>query len=527
MAAPRRRHRASTRTTVNPLAALGLGSLAAGSATGQISFDTPTFLPTVSDADAVTAAGFNDDSAPDLLLIMGGTGTNIFENADNGRRFDRVFNSGHSTAEPIFLGALDLDGDHRRELLFGDRAISAATFVIPTGFGFGFSVEHLTLTAAPDSVAIGDFDRDGQDEFAMVERRRPQGAQLVVYDRRAGLVRIVDREPLDFNMGTGVAAGDFDGDGDLDLAVLDIDADRRTTNYTYTVYYKINECWLRVYMNDGAGQFSRVGRFELPYATPDNNVLPDDLVTGDFDNDGDVDLVVLAAPTGGDYVEPMHEGLAVWRNNGEGRFTMVSLVDHGLDGEGLLARDMDLDGDIDLVALSGASVKTLTNDGNGGFATSAVVTPAIWNARSLDIADVNLDGRPDLIAGADHGVSIYRNTTPYPPMRLNHTPLVRGQNATFSVLRVNPNETVHFFYSIDGVAPTVGLHQFGMISLDLATPIRILGEARAFASGYAEVIVTVPPTAPLIDITVQAAVRRGPGGRDSFKSTYRTVRIQE
>jgi len=125
----------------------------------------------------------------------------------------------------------------------------------------------------------------------------------------------------------GAALFDYDDDGDLDLYIVQgnlLDGSPRS------------ELVNRLYENTGDGQF--VDRTEGSGAGDARYGIG--VTTGDYDNDGDVDLYVTN-----------YGSNSLLRNEGQGRFTDVT-QQAGVGGEAFSAcasfGDVDLDGDLDL-----------------------------------------------------------------------------------------------------------------------------------------------------------------------------------
>jgi len=108
--------------------------------------------------------------------------------------------------------------------------------------------------------------------------------------------------------------------------------------------------------------------------------------------------------------------------------------------------------------------------------------------------------------------------------RLEFTSIARNRPAIFQTTNADPGEKVFFVYSIDGVGTGAPIDFFGGMTLDLNDPPRLLGKATADDAGSAVLVVTPGPETPLIEVSLQAAIRRGAGGADSVKSnTVSTV----
>jgi len=168
--------------------------------------------------------------------------------------------------------------------------------------------------------------------------------------------------------------GDFNGDGFPDLAA---------SAWGGTAY-------LSVLINNGKGGYFPAEQYPLDLEAMD-------LVSGDFDNDGDIDIVV--AETG-----RFFEGLFVsyWRNDGEGGFARHGLYATGDDGpSGITAADFDDDGFLDVAVAhdeyieSDNSFAVLRNTGGTGFATGQVYEISA-GTHDIDSGDMNGDGRPDI-----------------------------------------------------------------------------------------------------------------------------------
>ena len=105
-------------------------------------------------------------------------------------------------------------------------------------------------------------------------------------------------------------------------------------------------------------------------------------------------------------------------------------------------------------------------------------------------------------------------------LALSQTALISGWPATFTVENAEPGETVTYLYSIAGVGAGPCVPSLGGLCLDLLQPVRVTGTSVADATGVANLVITVPSTAPSITVWSQAVVQRGTGGVDSLKSNF-------
>ena len=136
--------------------------------------------------------------------------------------------------------------------------------------------------------------------------------------------------------GGGVALFDYDNDGDLDLYL--VQGQFPDGDLTNVLYENVDGKFID--KTDGSGA--------------DDKGYAIGVTTGDFDNDGDVDL----------YVTNLGRN-ALLRNEGGGRFTNVT-VEAGVEEDGFSAcsafGDIDGDGDLDLVVTNYLDVTKITLD---------------------------------------------------------------------------------------------------------------------------------------------------------------------
>ncbi|WP_242087027.1 T9SS type A sorting domain-containing protein [Aestuariivivens sediminis] len=134
--------------------------------------------------------------------------------------------------------------------------------------------------------------------------------------------------------------------------------------------------------------------------------LPSVIDSGKIDSDNFVDIVI--GTTYGSTIE-------WYKNNGDGTFTMQTLVTSSLTGVlGLDLADMDGDTDLDIVASAyfAAKVVWYENDGNGNFGTEHVIATGISEAGAVKVGriDNNLTNDVVVASGAAGQVIWLSNT---------------------------------------------------------------------------------------------------------------------
>ncbi|MFQ5570286.1 MAG: FG-GAP-like repeat-containing protein [Rhodothermales bacterium] len=173
-----------------------------------------------------------------------------------------------------------------------------------------------------------------------------------------------------------VAWGDYDRDGDLDVLVSGI-----VENGSYTT---------RLYTNIGFPRF-----FESSFSWP--GVASGDLDWGDYDNDGDLDVVVSGTDQSGRPVSEIYEnqiGIG-------GGFVQRDVGLIGLTSSSVEWGDYDTDGDLDLLITGIAEpqafiARVYRNDGNGLFTDIAAGLKGLLYA-SAAWGDYDADGDLDIV----------------------------------------------------------------------------------------------------------------------------------
>ena len=140
------------------------------------------------------------------------------------------------------------------------------------------------------------------------------------------------------------------------------------------------------------------GRFDEPLITPVNELsqLRSPLDTGDFDGDGNLDVVV-GGRVGG--------GIEVLLGNVDGTFRQLASFASEFFVESLQAGDLDADGVLDVVLSDQYQLRRLLGIGDGSFGSSLTFySPDTLFAPlsgAITLIDVNVDGLLDVATGRD------------------------------------------------------------------------------------------------------------------------------
>ncbi|MBL8861065.1 MAG: VCBS repeat-containing protein [Planctomycetes bacterium] len=299
------------------------GALALHVQDGSGRFAPPQLYPSVGQTAALVATDLEGDGDVDFVVRAGG-GLRVFVNAGGGAMTEQTV---PNLSVVGGLAAGDLDGDGDADLVTvviqgGSRQLCA----LVRGPGGDFSPQGIALwsSGSTSALALGDLDGDG--DLDLIAQDTDLDRMYVYRNNGAGLFTQISSTPSDFNT-VDVLLADLDGDQDLDLVTVG--------GFEATVW---------VHRNLGNGTFAAPVMYPLPGYSGS-------LASGDFDGDGDIDLAA-------DY--------SIWHFNGTWTFQVRILENLGslafgsgptlpVGGIGLVAGDLDGDGDADLVSLANST----------------------------------------------------------------------------------------------------------------------------------------------------------------------------
>jgi len=296
----------------------------------------------------------------------------------------RDFRIGNSTATTGIkdIAVRDMDGDGRLDaLIASDRGVFAYfidDFVDGIGGLESIQPVRITPVAPIKTMVFGDFDRDGDLDIVVAG-----DTSAVIFYKNGGSRNAFDNRSRVSGLHTiALASADMDGDGDLDLVL----AQRKGKA-------------VEIHLNDGKGNFSLQGN-AFPTTSGQNRALG----VGDFDEDGDMDLVLAKA--GGVNVFHLNDGNGVFD---EGR--VLNHPGNKVDYRDIAVGDVNNDDHLDLVVgVHKAQNILYLNDGNGGFGMGSRINNSGARTTGMELVDMDGDGDLDLVEGVSRrGHRIYVN----------------------------------------------------------------------------------------------------------------------
>ncbi|HYC87570.1 MAG TPA: FG-GAP-like repeat-containing protein [Thermoanaerobaculia bacterium] len=312
---------------------------------------------------AVFSANFAGDSANDVLTVMAGNSIQVLVNEAGGLAAAPVVTASGDVGI-ISAATGDLDGDGDLDVAYSSWSLKR--IVTHLNAGNGTFVRGTTISGQlAGQVGIADFTGDGHADLSLVRDGASGNGELLVY---AWTGPGVFAAPVVTPLGAAPRLArvlDANADGKPDLVV--------TTAVS-----------IAVALGNGDGTFA-----VSPYNG--DTGLTNDLATGDFDGDGDVDLVVATRAYLKDGI------LRVYRGSGTGTFTAAG--DYaGLYYDSVMAADVDADGHLDLVGSSGSFGNFAVLRGNGDATFDA---PEVWHSAvrgQFAAGDFTRDGISDLVS---------------------------------------------------------------------------------------------------------------------------------
>lgn len=342
----------------------------------QFSFGQVSALQLDAQPHGLTIADFNNDGTPDIAY-SGDVTEKVQVYSNNGAGSFALLGG------PVFLGTStgprdlahfdpDMDGDY--DLVVALSRLDAVRILKNDGLG-GFSYgSAIPVGLLPTRIAVGDVD--GDDDPDLLVMNRDGGTVSVLINSAGGNAFTETAYPVGLDP-RDIEIGDFDGDGDIDF----VTSNNLSANLT-------------VWRNQGDGTFADPSQHNTIFP-----FLPFDIDTADLDNDGNDDIVV--AGWGDDGQNNRVYGVNVFRSTGLGFQSPVfySLrLWAGLQHEGLTLGDFEGDGDYDILgsAEPNGALDFLVNNGSGSFAPGFEMNGGRPVTEMLN-RDINGDLKPDLV----------------------------------------------------------------------------------------------------------------------------------
>ncbi len=255
----------------------------------------------------------------------------------------------------------------------------------------------------------GDYDNDGDLDFIFSGRKSSdEETSLFIYENLGGSFSVVSHDITSVRKGV-VTWGDCDNDGDLDLLVSGCHGSDNLVT--------------KIYINQGDNRFEELQIDLTGFRYVDGG-------WGDYDHDGDLDVMLSGEVEGDEYATKIYENL------GGNSFTPASCNLPGLKDGAVAWGDYDSDGDLDFILtgrgnydelqemypelftgepgtlfLTGRLTLVFQNKGRNRFEPLPTYFPGVFDS-SVQWGDYDNDGDLDFMITGNGGekiTSIFRN----------------------------------------------------------------------------------------------------------------------
>ena len=408
-----------------------------------------TDLPTVG-ASAVAIGDLDNDSWPDLVFANNGTPGNLDVNSyvywGSSEGFDPIRITKLPTHEANWVCLEDVDGDQQLDIIFanGKGRFSYAYLNGPAGFHSNQKIKLETINAK--ACAVGDLNNDGHNDIfftnhqtagnpltysylywgsptgfsskkrqqfetvgawgvSLADLNNDQFKEIIISNykehfsfdvpsyilwNKNGTFSDIRRTSLFTQGATGNLVADFNQDGHKDLLFMNtVSRSRGGVVPTY------------IYWGNQQGQYSPEQRLSLP------SVDPYEWAAADLNDDGRVDFIVSNY---GETVRTAQESFVYWGQK-EGFSVKHRSALMGVGSAGASVSDLDQDGYLDVILSNSPRIQDTIKGAfiYWGSPDGFVVTDRgeIPSRGTSTIADLNEDGKPDIIFGGEKGVQIY------------------------------------------------------------------------------------------------------------------------
>jgi VCBS repeat protein len=361
----------------------------------------------IDDPQEVRGLDLNSDGRTDFAVASTGGDRIAILLQQGGGRFhpttpDLQLGSGFSTPGLAAVAVGDLDGDGDFDLATANEVGDTVSIFTQIAPGILNPNQTATLGPVPEmdgsaAIAAGDLDGDGRVDLLCAAKA---AGYLVIF--RQSAVGAFPASPS-LAMGGGalggpisVALADLNQDGRLDVAC----ANQTSSNVT-------------LFFQGAGGSFGSAPSLTL--GSTATTLGPIQVVSGDLDSDGDSDVAV--ANQGG------HK-ISIFFQTAPGSFPPAPQANLGGPAStpqvnGLAIADLDGDGDLDLAcAIRGGNAIGVFWQGSGGVFANApdllLSDPGMVAPISVAAGDLDMDGDLDLVAGsaATHRLSALRQVRP-------------------------------------------------------------------------------------------------------------------
>jgi len=344
----------------------------------------------------VNIADLDQDGSPDLLLCDAETNSVAWIRQIVDGRY-REHTLATDLPAPVHVEAADMDGDQDLDLIlscmgqvFPNNNLIGSVIILENDGQQNFTRHDIvTDTYRVTDTRPADLNGDGLLDLAVGKFGYQQGE--ITWLENQGHWKFQSHNLLNLSGTVNVCVEDLNSDGTPDIAAI--------------VSQQYEE--LHLFENDGKGNFTD----RIIFGSTNEDFGSSGISLCDVDQDGITDII-YSNGDGFDYAEPgarPWHGIQWLQNDGQANFTYHRIAN--MPGAySPIGTDLDLDGDIDIVCVSGfndwanpsaVSLVAFLNQGDQTFQPRTLATNPT-HLVTLVSADIEGDPHPELITGGFH-----------------------------------------------------------------------------------------------------------------------------